>query len=313
MIDSIYCINLDESTDRWKGIQEEEKKIGRRIQRVKAIHYRDVERKDVADERCQIFCTDSMLGIFTSHKKVWKTIVENDDKASIILEDDCTLSTDTVEYTEAAIKEMDSNHIEWDVLYLGNLFDQKDTFLTTMIMRLGFLGMKKSDPCEMLKYVYKPKIVLSTHAYVVSNKGAKKLLALFQKIPQAVDVALVQNEDYINQYATKEPLAWQNNSKTTQVQGEYPTLLNGMNSTRRLSAVLYNIGGIVVTGFLLMSIMFVTIVPVSWETNVLILMSLVFLYEYIVAGAKQKQLIYIHWLILVTILVLKRKLHHNQK
>ena len=91
LISNVYVINMDHSTERMKRIIDQESKIGMKITRLPAIVGKDLttaEINTVGTTFCKYFCTRTMIAIFLSHKKAWQTMIDNDDKYSIIMEDD---------------------------------------------------------------------------------------------------------------------------------------------------------------------------------------------------------------------------------
>lgn len=109
--DEIYCINLDERTDRWEHAQEEFKRVGilDRVIRFSAI--RDV---------------DGRLGIIKSNLAIIKIAKEKKLKNVLIFEDDVQFIVDNPQDVLAKTIQQIGN-IKWHLFYLGANTHQKLT------------------------------------------------------------------------------------------------------------------------------------------------------------------------------------------
>lgn len=311
-MDSVYCINLDESTDRWKRIKKQEPILGRTITRVSAVHYRDIERRIDATPACKVFCTDTAIAIFKSHRKIWNMMIEKEESAALILEDDVTFEPDTMEYASRAIDELNTNHPNWDILHLGNLLDDADS-ITDLITKVRTSNTRTSE-CTTCQYVYIPRMVIGAHAYVLSQKGAQKLQKMFPKVNNAVDMAFLEAPD-LNVFATKMDLIKQNvEIESTQPNGSYPRILSvfdgiqnskGQPYYRGLSVVLFQVGGIKITGFFTILLLMCLFAPVQWLNILMTILTCIFVYE---IAIDQKMMILQHWVILIYFLLLKQRL-----
>ncbi len=101
--DEIYCINLDERTDRWEHAQKEFEKAGilDRVQRFSAI--RDV---------------DGRIGVIKSNLAIIKIAKEKKLKNVLIFEDDVEFIIDDPQ-TELQKSINQAQGIKWDLFYLG--------------------------------------------------------------------------------------------------------------------------------------------------------------------------------------------------
>lgn len=101
--DEIYCINLNERTDRWEHAQEEFKKAGilDKVQRFPAI--RD---------------TDGRLGVIKSNLAIIKIAKEKKLKNVLIFEDDVKFIVDNPQKVlQDSINQV--GNIKWHLFYLG--------------------------------------------------------------------------------------------------------------------------------------------------------------------------------------------------
>jgi GR25 family glycosyltransferase involved in LPS biosynthesis len=101
--DEIYCINLDERTDRWSDIQIEFDKAGikDRVKRFSAIKE-----------------NDGRIGVIKSNLAIVKEAHEKGLENVLIFEDDMVfIKDDPNKYLELAIKEAET--LNWSMFFLG--------------------------------------------------------------------------------------------------------------------------------------------------------------------------------------------------
>lgn len=119
--DAIYCINLDERTDRWKHCLVEFEKLGisDRVIRFSAI-------KPTHDERWNRWTTwgnskkyplIGAVGCAESHKAIIELAKENNLNNVLVLEDDFVVCENWKHNLETAIKEIQGRN--WHIFYLG--------------------------------------------------------------------------------------------------------------------------------------------------------------------------------------------------
>ena len=97
------------------------------------------------------------LGCALSHRTLWKEIVEN-NRPMLILEDDIVINEN---FDPEKIRTILNNPELWEVVFLGHCWEPQ------------------SDE-RVIDDFYTSKNPLCRHAYIVSPKGAKKLLSLTQ-------------------------------------------------------------------------------------------------------------------------------------
>lgn len=239
-IEHIFVINLKHRTDRWNIINDKLSKLNLKIKKWDAIcgkNLNEDEIKNVTTNFCNMFCSSGMIGCWLSHYNLWKHIVQNNLNNVLILEDDA-------EPTQLFIKEKDNliNHIplNYDILYFGYF-----NFCDDITNLFPSLKNKNND------FIIKPTFPLGLHAYMLSNKGATKLLICkdLEKVSYHVDFSLsweiFNNKNNFNIFAFKEPLFVQTNSKSNLMSHTHPicdkviTKLN-LNSNITNHIALYN-------------------------------------------------------------------------
>ena len=114
--------------------------------------------------------TKGEVGCFLSHWTLWRHIARSEEGPALVLEDDCILDDS---YNEALYEEIMEEH-DLDILYLG--YNENTP---------GMVADTEHPDCIRPYYPY------NTHAYVISNKAAKKLIETgFYKHMKPVDEVL---------------------------------------------------------------------------------------------------------------------------
>jgi GR25 family glycosyltransferase involved in LPS biosynthesis len=108
--DEIYCINLDERTDRWVKVQKEFQKVGilDRVERFSAV------KKD-----------DGRVGIIKSNLGVVKKAKKNKAKNVLVFEDDVVFLNESLENLKKATTQLIEKEYDWELFYLGANTHQK--------------------------------------------------------------------------------------------------------------------------------------------------------------------------------------------
>ena len=167
------------------------------------------------------------IGCGMSHLLCWQEIANSDKDYSLILEDDVYFSDDFEEQFTNAIDNVPS---DFDVLYVGCYACQKDSLQSKLF---SLVGRKNRMYKDVNDYIEVPKISLATHAYVVSKKGARKLIELLDgNISFHIDheIQVLSRKNKIKVYAIKKKIGFQtsciNDSTSTNVSTEHPMLIN---------------------------------------------------------------------------------------
>ena len=209
-VDNIYLINMDKDKKRLKAITKECDNLNIKFERFPGVNVNNLS-KNILDKyipkEIQKYRTNGMIGCGLSHLFVWKDAINKNYKNIVVFEDDISFTDDFNEYFLNVIKEVPE---DYDILYLG----YKDTIC---------------DPPEdcSYNYVYKPYFPLNLHAYIVSNKGLKKLVNLINKIDEHIDWLIAGNIDKLNIYASKKKIVNQiyKDSNNSNLQ-KFPKIVN---------------------------------------------------------------------------------------
>ena len=247
-IDNIYVINLDQSKDRLNNITNNiNKQLKKNFTRIPAIYGKDLTNEELnkyTNIFCRYLCTPAMIGCGLSHIKTWKKCIENDDKYSMIIEDDCEFTDDFLQEFEKVIDELDKTDSNWDFLYLGCLGDCSDveSSLNEMIFSSLLTKIKASSKQLNTTHIFIPSRPVGFHCYVISNSCAKKLISLFNdKITYHVDVSFLDKSDNFSIYASKKRIAYQLASHDQSFNsGSFPNTLNKILSVKDKNSISYS-------------------------------------------------------------------------
>ena len=192
----IYIISLKRSTDRRKKMQDMLKN------QVVFSFYDAVDGKDMIEKDIElsnkIFKKDTLnsgqIGCFLSHLNLYEKIKKEKIPNSLILEDDASI--DNFYY----LKNLDKFIIDdYDIIFLGHCAESEGEFVKEMFQ------LKKS---------ISPRC---THAYLISEKGANKLLNYFyaEKWDLPIDELIYQCN--LNKYSLFPMLVKQDTTFTSNI------------------------------------------------------------------------------------------------
>lgn len=158
--------------------------------------------------------TPSAMGCALAHIRTWEKIVENNDPYALIVEDDVVFVPDF----EKKFKEIFPNTpADYDILYLG-CFGCDSRFSPTAIITSIAGGVRlDSKELQINKHIAKPAVATATHAYIVSNKGARQLLhEIKHNVKFHIDntMQLLADSNRITRYVTTPRLAFQTSTNT---------------------------------------------------------------------------------------------------
>lgn len=212
-MDNVYIINMAKATERWAAISAELERENLQATRVEAVvgsELTKAERADLASPWCAASCTDAMIAIALSHAKCWQLVVSNGDKNAIIMEDDAALALNFKSELSAALADLPD---DYDLLYLGCMGCAPVEGSWALRNWFHFLGFSREvDHRWLSNRIYVPKTAVGFHCYMVSNAGARKLLALVNHNVEThidIQVQLASKNGVISSYAVWPLLAKQ--------------------------------------------------------------------------------------------------------
>eukprot|EP00536_Pseudo-nitzschia_multiseries_P004115 jgi/Psemu1/9282/gm1.9282_g len=199
---NLHVINLDDQTERWemvvselvaKGVPEE------LIKRVPAVNGRklsDTGLRANTTSIARMVCTPGTIGCFLSHRKVWEGTSEGPEPYRLVLEDDVVVSDNFTEKVAEVVREIDEICQEtrdgnWDVIFLGALgcvHPDGKYGLNRIAAFFAGGGRQPRRTLEGAPHCHVPRRPLGAHAYIVSKRGANKLLEGCYRASGHVDV-----------------------------------------------------------------------------------------------------------------------------
>jgi len=192
--DKVYYINLDEDDNKKKYFQTEIAKsrfLSEKAKRYSAVigKYIDIRlisdsiiteraRTEIMSKNQKIFgisLTYGSLGCAMSHYLIYQEC-KGRHKPFLILEDDIIISTDFDNQLLVFLNEIESNKLEYDIIYLG--FNEIPGFNKKILNNV----------------VSKPTgFITGTYGMIVSNKGADKILKEVFPLNQQIDSSISHN------------------------------------------------------------------------------------------------------------------------
>lgn len=223
----IFVISLERATDRREKLAET-LKDEKNYEIINAVDGKKLSPEDIVlkNKYIKTELNPGQIGCFLSHVKLWKYIVDNNIPDAVILEDDI-LKLFNINKIINIIHS--TRHIQdFDIIYIGHFFENQkenrpiiDTYpvpeLNNSYEYYFATGSKiQIYPNKQIKF-YKSTKPYGTHAYIISNSGAKNLLQIFNDKSSdsvAIDVELVNaiTENKINAYSMYPTLVNQDGS-----------------------------------------------------------------------------------------------------
>ena len=233
-IDNIYVINMEKSHDRLEQMNHQIPTIGKPFQIIKAINGKKLSKKQIqtyCTKFGQHFCTRGMIGCFLSHQKTWQTIINNNDKYALVMEDDCQLIPSFQKDLKITLDELFQYDPNWDFLYVGYFGacnPQHNYNLIHSFSKLVLPNVKQSKQQPFSKHFFIPEAPIGFHCYIISNKGAQKLLHHLNKASYHVDVKFLEYSKYFNVCASNKNLGYQFSTpdSSSLTQYNFPTSIN---------------------------------------------------------------------------------------
>ena len=109
----VYYINLEKSVERRRFMEEQFQKLNIPLTRIPAIYGKELDKSILRKEKRKHtilahfpFPNDGEIGICLTHFKLWKTLSEQPEEFSIILEDDAQIHEDF--FTDLSIASLGS-------------------------------------------------------------------------------------------------------------------------------------------------------------------------------------------------------------
>jgi GR25 family glycosyltransferase involved in LPS biosynthesis len=218
----------------------------KKIQRIRGVEGKNCN--ELLEYQSSVYKNIMPSGAFgcgMSHIKAWETLVKNGDSYSLILEDDVILHKNFSEkFNKVKSKIPDDFYICYLGCHIGCNVSKKYE-LDYSVLSL-FSQKFKKRVIKINDDVFVPSLPLATHAYILSNKGARYLLECFKKdkLHFHVDAQILKYIYNVPSYALIEKLARQEeiniytSNNTDNV--KYPEIINSFLSFKDLDGVPMN-------------------------------------------------------------------------
>lgn len=161
----IFLINLDRSADRLAFITEQAASLGFAFERIPAVDGRNLPDWLKSEFPADCKMGQGAIGCFASHLLAAQAVVARALPFAIILEDDAELQPGFVSIAKTAIAALPDN---WDYLYFCSAGKKS-------VIRVCSIGSEHS----VVRYTWAPA---NTVAYALSNRGARKRLAVMPRV-----------------------------------------------------------------------------------------------------------------------------------
>lgn len=202
----IYAINLDRSVHRWDTLSRGAERFGLPLVRITGIDGEKTPPLDRIDCDADAFARNNgrtilpgEYGCYRSHLKALSVFLESGDAAGVIIEDDVELPADLIDRASAAVEALP----DVDAIKLFN--HRIVGFRRVAVSRAGD---------EIGRAAHGPQG--STACYIVTRKGAEKLLKGLKIMSYPWDIALERGwASGTRIYTTRQPVAAPTRDSTT--------------------------------------------------------------------------------------------------
>lgn len=174
--DKIYCINLDEATERWELCLEQFKKFDLTVERISGI------KANTGNS----YLLPGEIGLMRTNYNIFRKAKSLNLGSVLILEDDFVFDEDFIVKFDKAIKQVPSN---WDFLYFG--------------------GNHQGGFSHISENVAKINYTFATHTFAVKNTMFDRILNILPQELKQVDVYYADMHQSTNSYVLRPHLSYQ--------------------------------------------------------------------------------------------------------
>ncbi|KAJ1986132.1 hypothetical protein H4R33_003529 [Dimargaris cristalligena] len=173
-LDKIFLMNLPARTDRRDSMLEMGSFLHLDFSVFPATDKEEIK-KDPLWTSGKTHLRDAQLACWKSHMRIYEEVIASSDiNMALVLEDDVDIDYDIATKTKAALDAAKGE--EWDMLYLGHCS--------------GFEGQKQ-NVINKEANLYHADYPVCSHGYIVSKKGARKLLTKLAEPHGPIDLLIV--------------------------------------------------------------------------------------------------------------------------
>jgi glycosyl transferase family 25 len=203
-----FVINLKRRPDRLEAFQK-----NCPFTDVEVVHgfdgkyARDEQSRSEKDMIYKCKLTPGEIGVFISHLRIYKKILELDVSHAMIFEDDAVFEPNFKNNFDLCFKHTPS---DFDIFYIGCFFNN-NTLVDNMFCNTLFRNCKKEE-IYINQHIKIPNFFLGLHSYLISRKGAEKLVNYIDKnISTHIDATIYKlfSDNKLTIYSTVERLVYQ--------------------------------------------------------------------------------------------------------
>jgi len=183
-MDNILVINLDHDTAKWEATQKEFQSVGHNPTRISATYGKTMnteERVQYTSPWCRWFCTDAIIGCGSSHLRCWEHMVQHNMNWVLICEDDIVLTDNFNEKMQTLLHRLETEQDDWDMVYL---------YCIGLCTSSGLISNLETVSTDEQMTLFRPTFPTSTASYLLSRRGAEKLIQLNQKVRFHIDIQI---------------------------------------------------------------------------------------------------------------------------
>lgn len=195
---NIWIINLDKSIDRMSRIKKNFDKYGIKFNRFSAIYGKNLSKRYIKNNvnfLCKsVLCNYGTIGCAISHKTLWKQLIDSNEDFYIIFEDDIEINNKTFDIINKIIPFLNNKELDIDYINLN-------------CINSGYLIHKTKFSIDNYEFS-KPYLPLLCNSYIITKKGACKLIDAINKTIYHVDfeILMVNLFKKFNYYSSNIPL-----------------------------------------------------------------------------------------------------------
>ena len=195
-IDKIFIINLDKDIERlnnsYKQLNYYKIDNYERYPAIYAAESNKYELNTYTTTIGKIIASKTMIGCGISHINIWKKIVREKINTSLIVEDDFILVDDFLNKFNRIINKAPT---EYDILFLSS----------------GQIHNKDLKFRDINEYFYKQIFISQTIGYIITLKGAEKILKYIDKVSYHIDFQICMTSLFtdLDVISVKERLIYQ--------------------------------------------------------------------------------------------------------
>jgi GR25 family glycosyltransferase involved in LPS biosynthesis len=174
-IDKIYAVNLDTRPDRWNSLIGAEPYLEDVVERVSAVNGKTLKmNKFIYDlfKNNQFNWKKSVMGCSLSHMKIWSNIIKESGNIFLVLEDDVRFNKNWIDDLNKYIKNIPEDA---DILYIGGVLPPNKVALPLCLNKINEYW-SKIIPNTFFSSQPIPTFHFCTYSYIITKKGAEKLL-----------------------------------------------------------------------------------------------------------------------------------------